>query len=227
MKGIVLLSGGLDSTVSLHIAKEKTNIVLGVTFDYGQKAAKQEIKAAKAIAKHYKIKHKIIELPWLEEITHTALVKKDQPVPIIKKTDLLNNKITDKSAKSVWVPNRNGIFINIAAAYAESMKVRFVVTGFNSEEATTFPDNTLPFVNSIQKSLWFSTLNHVRVISYVQKLNKKQITKLAKEKNIPTNLCWSCYLGGEKPCGKCESCVRGLLRNEPLPAKRLISQQPY
>ncbi|NQV69852.1 MAG: 7-cyano-7-deazaguanine synthase QueC [Pseudohongiella sp.] len=207
MKSIVLLSGGLDSTVSLHIAKEKMEVVLALTFDYGQKSATREITAATSISRHYEIPHKVVELPWLQEITNTALVAVDKVVPLLNQQELDSAK-ANSSAEAVWVPNRNGVFINIAAAFAESIDADMIITGFNAEEAVTFPDNSMPFVESIKKSLSYSTLNKVKVNSYVQGVNKAGIIKLAKEKAVPVQLCWSCYLGGEAPCGECESCLR-------------------
>ena len=207
MKSIVLLSGGLDSTVSLHIAQEKMEVVLALTFDYGQKSVAREIKAAIAISQHYGVPHKVVELPWLKAITNTALVAGDKVVPCLEYKELDSAKAIE-TAEAVWVPNRNGVFINIAAAFAESINAEMIITGFNAEEAVTFPDNSMPFVESIKKSLSYSTLNKVKVNSYVQGVNKAGIIKLAREKGVPIQLCWSCYLGGAEPCGECESCLR-------------------
>ena len=109
-KAIVLLSGGLDSVVSLALEK---NVTLALTFDYGQKSAAKEIEASSKIAKYYGIEHKVIKLDWLKEITHTALCSNEE----VPTGDALKN--SDQSAKSVWVPNRNGLFLNIAGAFAD------------------------------------------------------------------------------------------------------------
>ena len=207
MKSIVILSGGMDSTVSLHIATEKTEVVLTLTFDYGQKAARREISAAQAVSRHYGVPNRVIELPWLAEITTTALVNHSEAVPLLPPHELDTHLAVD-SAKAVWVPNRNGVFINVAAAFAESMGADQIITGFNAEEAITFPDNSLMFIESAKKSLHYSTLNHVSVVSYTQALSKVGIVQLAREKKVPLHLAWSCYLGGEQPCGTCESCRR-------------------
>src|SRR5574344_1468096 len=105
-KSIILLSGGLDSLVSLGISKEKFNIELALTFDYGQKSAKEEISASKKICDYYKIEHKIIKLDWLKDITQTALVS-GVNIPIVSEEDLHSKKFVENSAKAVWVPNRN------------------------------------------------------------------------------------------------------------------------
>ena len=133
-KGIILLSGGLDSLVSLGLCKGKYNITCALTFDYGQKSAKDEIGASGKICQYYKIEHKIIKLDWLKEITHTALVSSD---------DLpqgIDNPV--ESAKRVWVPNRNGLFLNIAGAYADGENFDYIFIGANKAEAQTFSDNT-------------------------------------------------------------------------------------
>ena len=94
-RSIVLLSGGLDSLVSLGLVKEKYNVDMALTFDYGQKSALDEIDASKKISKLYGLKHVIIALDWLKNITHTALVSNDE-IPTGKKLE--NSK---QSAKLV------------------------------------------------------------------------------------------------------------------------------
>ena len=137
-KAVILLSGGLDSLVALGYTKEKYGIELALTFDYGQKSAKQEIETSKKIAEFYNIKHKVIKLDWLKEITHTSLVSDDE-IP----TDNLGTK---ESASNVWVPNRNGLFLNIAASFADSFGYDYILFGANKDEGQTFPDNTEEFV---------------------------------------------------------------------------------
>ena len=69
VKSAILLSGGLDSLVSLGLKKEELNISLALTFDYGQKSAIQEIETSRKICEYYGIEHKVIKLDWLSEIT--------------------------------------------------------------------------------------------------------------------------------------------------------------
>lgn len=82
-KGIILLSGGLDSLVSIA-AMKTTDFQLALTFDYGQKSFKKEEEASKKIAQFYGIEHKIIELKWLKEITQTSLVSDKKSPNLIK-----------------------------------------------------------------------------------------------------------------------------------------------
>lgn len=201
-KSIVLLSGGLDSVVSLAMAKEELNITLALTFDYGQKSAEKEIKASAAIAKHYGIEHKVIKLDWLKEITHTSLCSEDE----VPTGDALNNP--ENSAKSVWVPNRNGLFLNIAGAFADAEGYTNIIIGANKEEAQTFPDNTKDFIEKVNEEFKFSTRVHPRVTAPLIECDKVEIVHLGLVHKAPFNLLNSCYKNTKKHCGVCESCVR-------------------
>lgn len=197
-RGIILLSGGLDSLVSLGLSKEQYGISLALTFDYGQKSAEKEIKASKKICDYYKIEHKVIKLDWLKDITHTALVSKDE----------LPQEISEISAKNVWVPNRNGLFLNIAGAFADGEDFDYIIIGANKEEAGTFPDNTEEFINRVNAEFEFSTQKHPKVVAPLINCDKNGIVKQALEHNIPLQYIFSCYAESEKHCGKCESCQR-------------------
>jgi 7-cyano-7-deazaguanine synthase len=196
-KSVILLSGGLDSTVSASIARRKTSPLFALTFDYGQRAASMEMAAAKKICQLLKIKHKAVELPFFKEFSRLMLLRS-------KNTDI--KKLT--KVESLWVPNRNGLFINIAACYAEYYGAELIVTGFNREEACEFPDNSADFMNAINQSLRYSTLSRVTVKSYVADLTKKEIYELGLRNNAPLEHLYSCYLGEQEMCGKCASCKR-------------------
>ncbi|MCL4441043.1 MAG: 7-cyano-7-deazaguanine synthase QueC [Firmicutes bacterium] len=210
MSSIVLLSGGLDSAVSLAQALREGKVKLCLTFDYGQRAAAREAAASAGLAGHYGLDHRVIELPFLRSITSTSLVNLNEAVPEPGEGDLDSYDKSTESAKSVWVPNRNGIFINIAAGFAESMGAGQVVTGFNAEEAKTFPDNSAAYLQAAGQALYYSTLSGVRGLSYTMMLNKTGIVKLGRRLGVPLAIVWPCYYGGEKLCGRCESCKRYL-----------------
>lgn len=193
-----MLSGGLDSTVSLILARKNgLNIPLALTFDYGQAAVHQEIKAARAICKVLNINHQVIKLPWLAEIVREKTPHISSP-----------GYIPRSRICAGWIPNRNGLFINIAAVFAEALKYQYIVTGFNREEAVSFPDNSIQFIRSINRALALATLTGVEVISYTVRMNKAEIIKKGWALGAPLDLTWSCYQGGKSPCGKCESCLR-------------------
>lgn len=201
-KSIILLSGGLDSVVSLGLLKEKYNVKLALTFDYGQKSAQGEIYASSKVCEYYNIKHKIIKLDWLKDITHTSLVA-DKAVPT---GDALNN--SENSAKSVWVPNRNGLFLNIAGCFADSEGYDYIIIGANREEAQTFSDNTQEFIDRINAEFEYSTAKHPKVIAPLINSDKNDIVKQALEYSIPLEYIKSCYQNSQHHCGKCESCTR-------------------
>ncbi|HNW25477.1 MAG TPA: 7-cyano-7-deazaguanine synthase QueC [Candidatus Gastranaerophilaceae bacterium] len=207
IKSIILLSGGLDSLVSLAVSKEKFNIELALTFDYGQKSAKKEIEASEKICKYYNINQKIINLDWLKEITQTSLVG-DKQIPKVSRQDLASDDFVQNSAKSVWVPNRNGLFLNIAGCFADSFGYDYIIFGANKEEGQTFPDNTEEFAEIISQELQYSTLNHPKILAPLINSNKDDIVKLAIKHAVPLNLTRSCYSDKQKHCGQCESCIR-------------------
>lgn len=204
-KSIILLSGGLDSIVSLAIHKE--DVKLAILFDYGQKALNEEIKASKEIAKFYNIEHKIITLDWLKEIS-TSSLNTNEEIPELTKDSLNDKTITESSAKSVWVPNRNALFINIAACFCDANNYNSIIIGANKEEGETFKDNSSQFIEAINESLKNSTNNNVKVLAPLINYTKEEIVKIAIEKEIPFKLLYSCYSNKEKHCGKCESCLR-------------------
>lgn len=207
VKSIVLLSGGLDSFVSLALAKEEYNIKLALTFDYGQKSIEQEIAASKRICEYYGIEQKVIKLDWLKEITQTSLVS-DKEIPETTLNDLSSQDFVEKSAISVWVPNRNGAFLNIAASFADSYDYDYIIFGANAEEGQTFPDNTQEFIDRINAEFEYSTQKKPKAYAPLINFSKDVIVKNAIEHSVPLELTRSCYSTKEKHCGMCESCIR-------------------
>lgn len=206
MKSIVLLSSGLDSTVAFKEAYNISDEILCVTFDYAQKAREKEIFYARKICAKYNAGHIVIELPWYR--TFRGALIGGRALPEISGNELDNKEITKKSAEQVWVPARNVVFLSIGAALAENFKYDNIVTGFDAEEAATFPDNTIEFVERFNEMLKFGTLTKTSVYSPLISMNKSEIVKRGLEIDAPLELSWSCYEGTEKPCGTCESCLR-------------------
>lgn len=204
---ILLLSGGLDSVVSLALVRNEYNNILALTFDYGQKSFEKEKKSSSEIAKYYKIKHQIIKLDWLKDISKSSL-NTNTDIPNLDITELDNRCLTEKTAQSVWVPNRNGLFINISACYAEALGYNTIIIGANKEEAATFKDNSLNFINAVNTSIKNSTNVEIKVAAPLINKTKQEIVKCAIEYKIPFNLINSCYNKVEGHCGKCESCLR-------------------
>jgi 7-cyano-7-deazaguanine synthase len=189
MKAVALLSGGLDSVVSMLLASKEVEIVLAITVDYGQRAAKQEIAASQRIAHDMGIPHKVICLPFMMEL-NSDLLKPD------------NSCIVNP-----WVPNRNGLLISLAACLAENLGAQMVICGFNREEAAIFPDNSSSFIEAVNSALSYSTRNHVFAKSFVQNMTKEDIVRQALLLGVNLDSLWSCYQDGDEPCGGCSSCI--------------------
>ncbi len=204
---VVLLSAGLDSTFNLLKALQQFRSITALTFDYGQKAAEREKAQSKRLAEHFKINHKIIEVPWFRDFTNTSLVA-DAKVPTGGDVNIEDSARSQATAQSVWVPNRNGIFLNIAAGFAEGIGAGFVIPGFNLEEAQTFPDNSAAFLKALDESFAYSTQGRVRTLCYSAHLTKTQIVSEGLKLKLPFELLWPCYLPGDVWCGSCESCQR-------------------
>lgn len=204
---IVILSGGLDSSANLALAIEQLNIKMAITFDYGQRAAVKEIQASSALCRHYRVKHKILSIPWVGEFGKSALIDTSLDVPT-SEVKIDDKSASAQSASKVWVPNRNGIFLNIAAGFAEAMECDYVIPGFNLEEASTFPDNSKDFIQALNQSFSFSTANRIQTKCYTIDMMKTEILKVSLEKKLPLELLWPCYFAGDTWCGECESCQR-------------------
>lgn len=207
-KSVIVLSGGLDSTYNLLKALETSEVILALTFDYGQRAKDREITTAIALCRSYGISHQCIELPWFSFFTQTALVVRHQDLPQGKELSLDDIKTSTESAQRVWVPNRNGIFINVAAGFAEGLNADAIVVGFNREEAATFPDNSAEYVSAATSALTYSTANSVKIICHSIEKTKTEMVAELKALNFDFASVWPCYQGFQRPCGVCESCER-------------------
>ncbi len=203
---ICLLSGGLDSTVALALERERGAVDLALCADYGQRAAAREVEFAGRIAQFYGVEFHAFTLPFFRELTGGALLTTTAALP---HPDLeRGGEALSRSADQVWVPNRNGVLIQVAAAWAESLGRERVIVGFNREEAATFPDNSEAFLQASNAALEFSTRGLVRVVAPTMGLDKAGILREGIRLGVPLELIWSCYEGAVDPCGRCESCRR-------------------
>jgi 7-cyano-7-deazaguanine synthase len=208
---VLLLSGGLDSAANLAFSHEAGKKVLGLNIHYGQRASVRERAAALKLTEYYGAEFHELDLSFLGRLGGSSLTEATSDVPTINANQLDDPGVTEKTAKSVWVPNRNGLFIQAAAAFAERNQAREILVGFNREEASTFPDNSSDFMEASSAALFYSTQNHVRVGSYTDRLDKREIVqslRALKKKPFPFHLVWSCYHAGASACGECESCQR-------------------
>lgn len=198
---VALVSGGLDSVAALYMSARRPAPrasrqagryapVMVLTVDYGQPAAARERAAARFYANALGLEHVVLRLPWMQPLLPAALDGRDA------------------SDAAVWVPNRNGLFINAAAVIAETRRLRCVVTGFNREEAAAFPDNSLAYIKAANDALRFSTRRRVRLVSPTARLDKRGIARRLAAMRADTRRLWACYGGGPRHCGRCPSCCR-------------------
>jgi 7-cyano-7-deazaguanine synthase len=206
LKTVVLLSGGLDSVVNLKCAVDESEVVLALTFDYGQAAFANEKRAAAGCAERYGIRHHVADLTWYGELLPGAVSGRGEALSF---GDRLPEG-RDGLLNEAWVPNRNCVFLSIGAAFAEASGAGGVVIGLNREEAEVFPDNSVRFREAVNTVLGISTLSGVRVITYTGEMSKKEIVGLAKRIDAPLDIIYSCYRKSEdqRMCGSCQSCVR-------------------
>ncbi|MCR9244019.1 MAG: 7-cyano-7-deazaguanine synthase [bacterium] len=209
-RGVALLSGGLDSGVATaKFAATNDTLALALFCSYGQRAVSAERRASVALAERLDVPWREVSLPWLGELARTAgsaLVDPDRELP----RGTAERPGDAASARAVWVPARNAVFVAVAAAHAEAAGADLVIAGFNREEAATFPDNSAEFVATGSEFLRFGTRNSVRVVSPTVDLDKRQLVAAARELGFAATDFWSCYEAGEKPCGTCESCRRSV-----------------
>ncbi|WP_298523950.1 7-cyano-7-deazaguanine synthase QueC [uncultured Methanobrevibacter sp.] len=205
-KAISVLSGGLDCTVATSVYAEEYEIH-AITFNYGQKSFERELKAAKEICAEMNWSHEVIDLPWLSKIS-TSSLNTTEEIPEVFIDDLDDLEKSIESASSVWVPARNMVFTSIAVSYAESLGAEIIIVGWDAEEAATFPDNSKEFLNAFNELIDVGSPDKIRIEAPAIDLNKEEIVKLGVEVGAPMHLSYSCYKGGEKHCGVCESCMR-------------------
>ena len=193
-----MLSSGLDSTVTLAtFLSQGGQLELVLTFDYGQRAAKREVERSAAICAHYDLRHEVVTLPWLGNISQASLTRGSGSLSLDEASD---------GPQQLWVPNRNGVFVNVAAAYAEAQHAEAILIGLNADEAERFPDNTAEFVAAETGALLYSTLTHPVVLAPCAHLRKSELVALARQLEVPLELTWPCYAGGDDLCWECASC---------------------
>ncbi len=205
-RAIVLLSAGMDSVVSFKLAYEKYEAIRCITFAYGQRAQSVEVEYASKICAMYDIELDIVDLPWYAGF-RGALTGNDE-LPRLDNATLEQFETVKETAKAVWVPARNAVFLSIAAAFCDEFNFDSIVVGFNREEAATFPDNSPEFVSRFNDALEYTVLGNIKVHGPLIQLDKSEIASLGLRIQAPLEWSWSCYRAESSPCSVCESCVR-------------------
>ncbi|MFH1563376.1 MAG: 7-cyano-7-deazaguanine synthase QueC [Nitrospirota bacterium] len=203
-KAVILLSGGLDSTTTLYWAKNQGYTCVCLIFDYHQRHRK-EIKSAIKIVQITGCEYQIIkfQLPWLG----SALIDKRMPIP--EKFEIRNSKF---EIPSTYVPARNTIFLSFALSYAEVIGAQTIIIGANALDYSGYPDCRPEYYEAFRKVAAIGTKlgvegKPIEILTPLIDMTKAEIVKLGLTLNVPFELTWSCYKGGKKPCGKCDSCL--------------------
>ena len=205
MKAVSLLSGGLDSTVTLAYALSEGFEVVPLTIRYGQRHIR-ELESAKAVVRHYGLKHHVVMDLDLSSF-RSALTRSDIAVPERGSTAEIGDDIP-----ITYVPARNIIFLSIAAGLAESVDADRIFIGANAIDYSGYPDCRPEFFRAFETVLKVGTKAGVEgnsmVIEHpILRSTKADIVRLGKKLKAPLELTWSCYQGGAKACGKCDSCL--------------------
>jgi len=201
-RAVVLLSGGLDSSTTLYVARQRGYQVFCLIFDYGQRHRK-ELKAATRIAAYSGCEYQLVKisLPW----KGSALLDRSIALPE-------NRHIIPKEIPVTYVPARNIIFLSFAASYAEAVGAKAIFIGANAIDYSGYPDCRPEFYSAYQQALDRGLKaglegKAIKIYTPLIRKTKAQIITCGLKLKVPYHLTWSCYRGGKNPCGKCDSCL--------------------
>lgn len=199
-KAVILLSGGLDSTTCMSVAAKAGYELYPLSFDYGQRH-QLELEAAKAVAQFYQVKeHRIIKI---DNVGGSALTDTSIQVPDYEENSLI---------PVTYVPARNILFLSYALGYAEVIGAEAIFIGISSVDYSGYPDCRPEFLQAFQKVAEVGTKAGVNEQAIEIKapliyLSKAETIRLAAENEAPLELSTSCYRGGKRACGTCDSCT--------------------
>ncbi|MBQ7434138.1 MAG: 7-cyano-7-deazaguanine synthase QueC [Lachnospiraceae bacterium] len=208
MKALVLLSGGLDSATCLAIAVKQYGAenVIALSVWYGQKHEK-ELQAARQIAAYYGVKWKTLDLALLFADSDCALLQgSDREIPKESYAEQLAE--TQGQTVSTYVPFRNGLFLASAASIALSNGCSVIYYGAHSDDAAgnAYPDCSIRFNQAMNEAIFTGSGEALRIQAPFVEQTKADVVRLGMELGVPYELTWSCYEGGEQPCGLCGTC---------------------
>jgi len=202
-KAVVLLSGGLDSTVSLWWARAQGWTCHGLCFDYGQRH-RRELRAAKTVAGLAGIRLDVVRfrLPW----SASSLTDGKKALPS-RPAERIGSGIP-----STYVPGRNTLFLGFGMSLADEINADAIVIGANAIDYSGYPDCRGPFLRAFEKTAHLGSRRgasgeRLSVVAPLLSLTKAGIVRLGRRLGAPLEKTWSCYRGGRVPCGACDSCV--------------------
>jgi len=202
---VVLVSGGMDSATALAMTIKEGHRVIALTFDYGQRH-RRELDAAASIAKHFRVAdHRIVGID-LSAIGGSALTDERIRVPEQRRIEEIGRGIP-----ITYVPARNTIFLSYAIGLAEATAAKSIVIAANQVDYSGYPDCRPEFYKAFQEVARLGTKRGVEgdvieIRTPLIRMSKADIVRRGEELGVPWELTWSCYLGGVKACGVCDSC---------------------
>lgn len=205
---VVLLSGGLDSTVLLHhVAHECKGAPLhALSFNYGQRHSR-ELQCAAFQARAVGAIHRVMDITFMGSLIQagSALIEGGEDVP-----DLDSLTAEELTQPPTYVPNRNMMLLSMAAAYAEAHHITSVYYGAQAQDEYGYWDCTPTFLERINQVLTLNRKSPVTVRAPFVGFSKGKTQKRGHELGVDFGQTWSCYRGGETACGTCPTCVERL-----------------
>ena len=208
-KAVVLFSGGVDSTTCLALAIErfgKDNVV-PLSIAYGQKH-KKELEAAQNILNFYGLEGKSLDVTKLFAFSNSPLLTQStEAVP--EGTYAEQQAGHGEGPVSTYVPFRNGLFLSAAASLALSLDCGYLYYGAHADDAAgnAYPDCTDAFYNAMGTALYEGSGYELKLEAPFIHSNKSDVVREGLRLQVPYELTWSCYEGGERPCGHCGTCI--------------------
>ena len=208
MKALVLFSGGLDSSVCLALAVKKYGAenVTALSVYYGQKHDR-ELRASDSVAEYYGVRHRKLDLAAIFAGSDCSLLKgSEEDIPKESYSEQLSR--TDGKPVSTYVPFRNGLFLASAASIALSEGCGVIYYGAHSDDAagSAYPACSEKFNSAMNEAIFTGSGEQLHIEAPFVSLKKADVVRKGTELGVPFELTWSCYEGGERPCGKCGTC---------------------
>lgn len=213
-KAVILLSGGLDSTVLLADILSQSGMkpedVLAVNIYYGQKHRK-EIKSVFKIAIHYNVDVIMPNLASAFSYTKkcSLLQGSENNVPVGSYKDVTENFADEHKLTSLYVPFRNGLFLSYVTAIALQYDAELILYGAHADDTvgSAYPDCSPEFIKHMSLAIYYGTGGKVKLEAPFSNMTKTEIVARGLELNVPFEYTWSCYNGDEKPCRQCPTCI--------------------
>ncbi|MBR7085108.1 MAG: 7-cyano-7-deazaguanine synthase QueC [Oscillospiraceae bacterium] len=209
MKALVLLSGGVDSATCLALAVKTYGAeeVLALAVWYGQKH-KKELDYSKKLADYYHVAFKTLNLSVIFADSDCSLLAQNAETEIPKETYAEQLKASEGKPVSTYVPFRNGLFLSSAASIALSYGCEVIYYGAHSDDAAgnAYPDCSEAFNQAMNQAVYLGSGNQLKIYAPFVNLTKADVVKKGLTLKVPYELTWSCYEGGETPCGVCGTC---------------------